>query len=1361
MKRVLLKTALAFLVTALLLVPVMAVIGMAEYAEGDGWVNTNKNAPSDYAFSIAVIGDTQTLVEMDAKDGTSYTSAIYDWIVANKDAKKMQYVFGLGDITQNNTDAEWAYAKSQITKMNGVVPYTLVKGALPHDGEDQFNKYFASEEGYTSNLKGYYKEGSVANTYSTFTFGETKYLVLSLDFAAVDEVLEWAGEVIESPEFSDHRVIVTTHCYLWKDGTTADQNEPTTALPDKKEYTSDDKYNNGDEMWDKFVSKHENIFLVLSGHFESNDIIASQARGDNGNVVTQMMINPQGFDYKQGGKTGMVCMLYFSEDGSQMSVEWYSTYRNQYFKDVNQFDVSLNEMSLGEGVITEYGLIPARSYDPENYPYALFKKSPSQVNGVNYEYTFYACYKTLMGNAAGDITAYHEARMNLGAAADGAVILMLRDVENTDSQPYSNLQYHSGALTLDLGGHKMIDAHTYSTGLIYAYMKTSDNMMKFTVKNGDIVMDDGILVSWGQKSSLTNCGIDITFRDVDFSFAEGSTASCFVAKYSSGGYADKIPVTFDGCAFDMANAKDGFRFSAAGHTGSVTVKNSEIINSKYTYNVNEYGYANKKPAEDEHLAVYKDTPSSVSADGATFVSDYTFYGYYKALYSNSALGVTTVTGAFHAMRTVTEGGNDATLILLSDHEVTSDADYSNFYYHVKDSTIDLRGYTLTDSNTHNATIFNINVKNTTTIKTTITVKNGNFVLGSDDLTNYSNTTRSSTIRIVFDGVNFSWKDGGGFAAAFVGTTADRHKHPVTFKNCVIDLKNAKSGMKLEAGGSLNGITFDNTVIINSKSLNTADESDLLDGSYVIGKYGPVPTLAADTELYPFVSFKKADTTIDGITYSYTFYKAYKVLTGDSAVGVTEDTELGFSALRYAGNGALLLMQRDYTYTADKNYTNLCYSGAEVSFDLGGFTLTVADKHNTSLFQNHLKYGNENVTLTVKNGNIVLSSKGLVSYDVWDGAIGSSTLRMVFDSVNVSFVEGATAKNIIGKFAKNAAGLYFVSFKNCVIDLKNVPSGFNFTSRDSVKGGIEVDFTDTEIINSKALAPKNNVSLYTDFVYTVFVPTVTANTYLTVADVTLGNAKFGLDAVETVTIDGVSYYKISVHIAPEAAAEVYTLAVGVSYAYTYSDGTTESIPTTLEWEVSIISYLCELVADADASVSALAKDMLSYIRAAYVYDNTSAALEEIKAQIGSVIGEGYDALNMPTIGEAKSDTDGMDGAQLLLGSAPAFIFYPKTNGDGSLVYAAERYVFALDGKYRLDTTVGTDAEGKTYILVTLPAWATDNDVEYVVTDTAIHGCYNIYSYYENALGIGDTGLISLIERLCKYAEAAEAYKNAKA
>lgn len=98
--------------------------------------------------------------------------------------------------------------------------------------------------------------------------------------------------------------------------------------------------NNGDHMWDKFISKHKNIVLVISGHDPCEDIVVTQTKGENGNIVTQMLVDPQGVDAAQGA-TGLVAILYFSEDGSKVDVEYYSTVRDAYYKTSNQFKFDL------------------------------------------------------------------------------------------------------------------------------------------------------------------------------------------------------------------------------------------------------------------------------------------------------------------------------------------------------------------------------------------------------------------------------------------------------------------------------------------------------------------------------------------------------------------------------------------------------------------------------------------------------------------------------------------------------------------------------------------------------------------------------------------------------------------------------------------------------------------------------------------------------------------------------------------------------------------------------------------------------------------------------------------------------------
>ena len=327
------------------------------YAQNFSWFDVNENAMTDYAYSFCVVGDTQILNMddymsrtegsklYDTYDGpTNYMATLYDWIVANVGSKKIAHVFGLGDITDDNTNLEWEIAKEQIGKLNGVVPYSLVRGN--HDGTEKYNNAFAGNTAYTEQFEGFYQNGKVDDSYKRFTVGGTKYLVFTLNNGAKDDVLAWAGSIIE--QYPDHKVIITTHAYLSEDGDTLKSGDADT--PSK----NGEEYNDGNEMWDKLVSKYENIFLVMSGHVDTDYVVCTQSVGVNGNTVTQLLIDPQGLD-EEVGSTSMVTMLYFSEDGETVSVETYSTVRNQYFAKENQFIFSVeNEALLEEQTIVNH-----------------------------------------------------------------------------------------------------------------------------------------------------------------------------------------------------------------------------------------------------------------------------------------------------------------------------------------------------------------------------------------------------------------------------------------------------------------------------------------------------------------------------------------------------------------------------------------------------------------------------------------------------------------------------------------------------------------------------------------------------------------------------------------------------------------------------------------------------------------------------------------------------------------------------------------------------------------------------------------------------------------------------------------------
>lgn len=284
----------------------------------------------DFAYSFAVVGDTQIITQR----YPDKLANIYDFIVNNVDNYNIKHVFGMGDITNGNSATEWNTAMTQINKLNGKVSYSLVRGN--HDGKTEYDANLGGNNPYAAQYDGAFIEGSALNVYQYLTVGNIDYLIFSLDYGYSDEVIAWASEIIEA--HPNHNVIVTTHAYFYRDGTTLDQSD---VCPPATTGGS----NNGDHMWEKFISRHDNIVLALCGHDPCAKTVTVQTAGENGNIVTSMLVDPQGLDADSSvGPTGMVTMLYFSEDGKEVQVRTYSTIKEKYYGKINQYDITIDKV---------------------------------------------------------------------------------------------------------------------------------------------------------------------------------------------------------------------------------------------------------------------------------------------------------------------------------------------------------------------------------------------------------------------------------------------------------------------------------------------------------------------------------------------------------------------------------------------------------------------------------------------------------------------------------------------------------------------------------------------------------------------------------------------------------------------------------------------------------------------------------------------------------------------------------------------------------------------------------------------------------------------------------------------------------
>jgi len=279
--------------------PVFAV----DYAEPFG---AEYNQTVDSAFTFAFVGDTQKVAFQDPDK----MAIIYDWLVEIADEKNLKYVAGLGDVTDTSASYEWDAAVAAVKKLDGVVPYSVVRGN--HDATYDFVKRFGYES-YINQLSGMYK--NVLNSYQLVTVGTLNYLFLNLDHGPSDEVLNWAGEIIG--KYPKHNVIITMHGYINSKGEflTVDNSTIAPTLCTGK--------NDGPEIWDGLIKKYENIVMVVCGHIgAAPKVVSFEATGDNGNKIQHVLVDPQRVDLNVES-SGIVALFHFSADGKTVQVENY------------------------------------------------------------------------------------------------------------------------------------------------------------------------------------------------------------------------------------------------------------------------------------------------------------------------------------------------------------------------------------------------------------------------------------------------------------------------------------------------------------------------------------------------------------------------------------------------------------------------------------------------------------------------------------------------------------------------------------------------------------------------------------------------------------------------------------------------------------------------------------------------------------------------------------------------------------------------------------------------------------------------------------------------------------------------------
>jgi len=236
------------------------------------------------SFTVAVIPDTQQETWNDTDTRSAERST---WLVNNAAKLNLKYVTHIGDVVDwgNVAPEHFTRAQKGLAPLKGKVPYSLTignhdTGAVCQGGSacpgisanvavrdtTAFNKAFPVNT-FTS-VKGAYEAGKIDNTYSTFTAGGQKWMVLNLELWARQGAIDWAKKVVAANP--DHNVIVATHSYLNGDGSISTSNGGYGATSPK-------------HLFDTLIKVYPNIKMVVSGHTGGGATRVDT--GNNGNKI--------------------------------------------------------------------------------------------------------------------------------------------------------------------------------------------------------------------------------------------------------------------------------------------------------------------------------------------------------------------------------------------------------------------------------------------------------------------------------------------------------------------------------------------------------------------------------------------------------------------------------------------------------------------------------------------------------------------------------------------------------------------------------------------------------------------------------------------------------------------------------------------------------------------------------------------------------------------------------------------------------------------------------------------------------------------------------------------------------------------
>ena len=245
-------------------------------------------------FSIVIIPDTQDVATFHPER----LLKMAEWIVGNAESLNVKMILHVGDVVNNGAlkEEQWQNHKAAFDRIDQAeIPLVFAIGNHDYDNilnenrsSDAFNRYCGMAR-YKDRpwFGGVFEDQKTENMFARMDIAGRKFLFLVLEFGPRDEVLDWAGRILE--KYADHDAIVVTHAYMYPTGRRTqpgDQHNP-------KIYKGAHGANDGEDVWHKCLKHHQNVKAVFSGHHIPNHISYRFDLGAGQNLVFQSFQNWQ------------------------------------------------------------------------------------------------------------------------------------------------------------------------------------------------------------------------------------------------------------------------------------------------------------------------------------------------------------------------------------------------------------------------------------------------------------------------------------------------------------------------------------------------------------------------------------------------------------------------------------------------------------------------------------------------------------------------------------------------------------------------------------------------------------------------------------------------------------------------------------------------------------------------------------------------------------------------------------------------------------------------------------------------------------------------------------------------------------